>query len=194
MIGTLLVISGPVGIGKSTAAIQTARELRKRGMPTSILDLDEIYRMLRQEEGFDNQDTWRHARQAAANLAAFAFHRIAKVVIVEGSFHTEAELLDLTSGQNVSHRVVLVSLCAPFSEVHKRVMNDADPRRVASKIPAFLEQLYAEFEAALPYLRCRGHCLDVGNLSVGQVGTELASLVVSADANAEISHSQRLPT
>lgn len=174
----LLLISGPVGIGKSSAALLTAQRLRAAGVPTAVLDLDEIYKMLRQRDGFSEPQVWQHARRAAAQLAAYAWQQLARVVIVEGSFHTQEELDELRSGAGDA-TCHLVSLCAPYEIVHQRVMHDPDPRRVASKVPAFLQQLYAEFEAALPLLREQGWCLDVGALTAEQVAQRLADEILS---------------
>ena len=55
---TLLIISGPIASGKSTAAELVAAEFRGRGRSTALVDLDRLY----------------HRRAEAQNLT-HAYHR-----------------------------------------------------------------------------------------------------------------------
>ncbi len=100
--------------------------------------------MARQREGFDDQDTWRVARHSAAVLADHFFAQFASVVIVEGGFYTEVEQHQFIDALQSRPRVVFVTLHASFETVHARVVADTDPGRVASKVSAFLRDLYAE--------------------------------------------------
>ena len=178
---TLVVLTGPVGVGKSTSANAAARDLRASGASVACLDLDQLYCMVRQRDGFDDQATWRAARQTAAVLVDHFFERVASVVIVEGGFLTEAEQHDLIDQLHSQPHTLFVTLHASFDTVHARVMADIDPHRVASKVPAFLKHLYtAEYEAALPFLRGATTCIDVENSDVEQVGKQIAELIKSS--------------
>jgi shikimate kinase len=174
---TLLVLTGPVGVGKSTTASAAARQLRGFGLAVACIDLDQIYCMIRQREGFDDQDTWRMARQSAAALADHFFNRVASIVIVEGGFLTQEEQDELIEALPSKPHTEFVTLHASFDTVHARVIADSDPGRVASKVPAILKELYVEYEAALPFLRETTKCIQVDNCSVEQVATHISVLV-----------------
>lgn len=176
---TLVVLTGPVGVGKSTCALAAARHLRSAGLSVACLDLDQFYCMARQREGFDDQDTWRVARRSAAVLTDHFFEQFASVVIVGGEFFTEVEQKQLLEVLQSRPHVVFVTLHALFDTVHTRVMADTDPGRVASKVPAFLRQLYAEYETALPFLSSASTVMQVEDLDVEQVGRHIAALVRS---------------
>ncbi len=177
---TLVVLTGPVGVGKSASANVAVRDLRASGVSVACLDLDQLYCIVRQRDGFDDQVTWRDARQTAAVLSEHFFARLASIVIVEGGFLTEAEQRELIDGLQSQPHTLFVTLHASFDTVHTRVMADIDPHRVASKVPAILKQLYTEYEAALPFLRVATTCIDVENLDVEQVGKRIAELVKGA--------------
>lgn len=177
---TLVVLTGPVGVGKSTSANAAARDLRAFGASVACLDLDQLYCMVRQRDGFDDQATWRAARQTAAVLSDHFLQRVANVVIVEGGFLTEVEQHELIDQLRSQSNTVFVTLHASFDTVHARVMADTDPDRVASKVPAFLRHLYAEYEAAMPFLRDATTCIEVDHSDVEQVGKQIAALVKGA--------------
>ncbi|QTN27361.1 adenylyl-sulfate kinase [Rhodoferax sp. AJA081-3] len=180
---TLVVLTGPVGVGKSTSAHAVARHLRSAGVPVACLDLDQLYCMTRQREGFDDQDTWRIARHSAAVLTEHFFEQFANVVIVEGGFFNKTEQHQLVDALQSRPRLVFVTLHASFDTVQGRVMDDADPGRIASKVPAFLRHLYAEYEAALPFLRDASTGIQADDADAEQVGRQIAALVTSARGN-----------
>lgn len=174
---TLVVLTGPVGVGKSTTAGATARILRGHGLTVACIDLDQIYCMIRQRDGFDDQRTWLSARKAAAALTEHFFGHVASVVIVEGGFVTESEQCELLEALRSTPRTEIVNLHAPFHIVQARVMNDSDPGRVASKVPTILKQLYVEYEASLPFLQRNTKCIDVQSYNVEQVAMQVAAIV-----------------
>jgi hypothetical protein len=143
----------------------------------ACIDLDQIYCMIRQRDGFDDQGTWLSARHAAAALAEHFFRRAARVVIVEGGFLTESEQGELLEALHSKPRTEIVNLHAPFDTVQARVMNDSDPGRVASKVPTILKQLYAEYETALPFLQRATKCIDVHRCNIEQVAMQVAAIV-----------------
>jgi shikimate kinase len=180
---TLVVITGPVGVGKSTAANVSARQLRATGLSVACVDLDQLYCMARQQDGFDDEGTWRIARQTAAHLCDHFFQCVASVVIVEGGFLKKEEQDELVDGLNAKPHIHFITLHASYETVQTRVMADADPGRVASKIPSILRRLYTEYEAALPFLRNASNFLQVDTHDVEQVGEQIA-IIVNATADA----------
>ncbi len=178
----LLVLTGTVGVGKSTSANTTAKQLRLYGLSVAWIDLDLVYGMLRQREGFDDPDIWRATRRCAAVMASHCFADASDVVIVEGGVHTPDELADIVDAPQAQHEAVFVSLHARYETVHARVMADSDPGRVASKVPALLQRLYTEYDAAAPFLREASTCIGLDALSAEQAGQHIAALVMAARA------------
>jgi shikimate kinase len=176
----LVVLTGPVGIGKSKTANAAARVLRGYGMTTACVDLDQIYCMIRQSDGFDSQGTWLSARQITAALTEHFFEKIARVVIVEGGFITEAEQRELLDALQSKPRIEIITLHAPFDTVYVQ-MADSDPGRVASKVPTILKQLYFEYETALPYLEKSTKLIDVERYDLEQVALKVAAVVQGGD-------------
>ncbi len=168
---TLLLLTGPVGVGKSSTAQVAARLLRAQGIGTACVDLDQLYVMARQEEGFGSAATWQLARQSALLLAEKFLQTQVEVVIVEGGLLVADDLHDLQPSPGI--RRCFVSLHASFKTVSARVMADTDPGRVASKQPTILRALHDEYEAALPYLRERSVCIDADVRPAEAVAAEL---------------------
>ncbi len=113
-------------------------------------------------------------------LSDHFFQQVASVVIVEGGFLTEAEQHELIDALHSQPHILLVTLHASYDTVHTRVMADADPRRVASKVPAFLRYLYTEYESALPFLREGTTCIQVDSSDAEQVGKQIEALVMGS--------------
>jgi adenylylsulfate kinase-like enzyme len=84
----LVVITGPVGGGKSTVALALADRFRESRRTAAVIDLDVVYCMARQGEGFDEANVWNTARHGAAALADAFFAEGMEAVIVEGEFFT----------------------------------------------------------------------------------------------------------
>lgn len=178
---TLVVLTGPVGVGKSTTAGAAARILRESGLTVACIDLDQIYCMIRQRPSFDDQGTWLLARQSTAALAEHFFGCVASVVIVEGGFLTKSEQCELLEALQSKPRTEVITLHASFETVYARVMADTDPGRVASKVPTILRQLYVEYEDALPFLRENTKCIDVNNHDVEHVAMQVAAMLKCGD-------------
>jgi shikimate kinase len=154
----LLVITGPVGGGKSTVALALAERFRAAGRTTAVIDLDVVYGMARQVAGFGEENVWATARHGAAALADAFFAEGMQVVIVEGEFFTQAELSALRDPLTapVEHR--FVTLVVSLAEALRRVAGD--PSRGLSRHPQFLARLHAQFTAALPFLRVASLLVD----------------------------------
>jgi shikimate kinase len=147
----LAIVTGPVGGGKSTVALALADRIRAAGRSAAVIDLDLVYCMARQVEGFDEANVWSVARRGAAALADAFLAEGMEVVIVEGEFFNRGEL-DALRGNlatPVEHRFVTLVVC--YEEALRRV--SGDPSRGASRDPHFLKRLHSAFVEALPYLR-----------------------------------------
>ena len=48
----LIIITGPVGAGKSTTSLALAQSLRRPDLAVAVIDLDQIYYFVRQQDGY----------------------------------------------------------------------------------------------------------------------------------------------
>lgn len=172
----LIVLTGPVGGGKSTVASAVATRFRAWGCPAAVIDLDVVYRMVRQGDDYADEETWRTARRGAAALADVFFDDGARLVVVEGGFFTEDECDELRSHMTSSPVFRLAALNVSFEEALGRAQADPDPGRVVTRDPDTLRALHAEFTDALPFLHDRGLVVDAD----GSSPEELAELIYDA--------------
>jgi len=175
----LIILTGPVGGGKSTVARALARQLRASGLQTAVLDLDLLYCMARQSDGFDDRPIWTTARRGAAALADSFYRSGMSVVIVEGSFLDSQDLRELrealTSGVNETFIALQVSATAALW----RAQGDPDPSRVVSRDAGVQKVLYAEFEKALPFLRSVSRMLAADEASPEELARSICESVLA---------------
>src|SRR4051794_18232006 len=88
----LIIITGPVGAGKSTTSLVLAQSLRRPDLAVAVIDLDQMYGFVRQQDGYGEQTAWVRARQGAAALTDCLFATGMSVVIVDGEFFNAEEL------------------------------------------------------------------------------------------------------
>ncbi len=175
----LVVLTGPVGGGKSTAALALAVRLRASDRPTAVIDLDLLYCMARQRDGFDDEEVWRIARQGAVVLANHFFESGAIVVVVEGGLFTQEECDDLCDHVASGARARIVTLDVSFEQTLARVRSDPDPGRVVSRDPRALRILHEQFVSALPFLSACSLVLDANSLSPDELAQAMAEAVLA---------------
>ena len=168
----LVVITGPVGGGKSTVSLAVADRFRQSGRMAAVIDLDMVYCMARQAQGYDELSVWTTARHGAAALADAFFADGIDAVIVEGEFFTQAELDVLCDSLATPVELRFVSLVVSYEQALRRVLGD--PSRGASRDPEFLKRLHAQFVAALPFLRAASRMVEADRQTPG----ELAACIV----------------
>lgn len=147
----LMLLTGPVGGGKSTVALAVADRFREVGRAVAVIDLDLIYRMARQRDGFDEMEAWHTARRGAAALADAFFTCGLDVVVVEGGIYSQEARDDLREHLSSAVLEMFITLHVSHEETLRRTQ--ADPGRVTTSDPDFLRRLYREFERALPFVR-----------------------------------------
>jgi len=166
------MLTGAVGAGKSTTALALAVHLRSLGRTVAVVDLDEVYCMVRQHDDWDEPSWWAVARRAAAALADSFFASGLDAVVIEGEFFTPDEcrqLLDsLVSKVDQGYFTLMVS----YEEALRRVQGDSS--RGASRDPKFLKWLHDNFAKALPYLESASVVLRADD----RTPEELAALMV----------------
>lgn len=174
----LIVITGPVGAGKSTTSLALAQALRRPDVTVAVIDLDQMYGFVRQQAGYGEQAAWMRARQGAAALADCWFATGLTVVIVDGEFFNAAELDALLTSIQSPVVTAFFTLRLTYASALARVQGD--PTRGASKNPVFLQQLHTQFAAALPFLEEKSMVLNTDALTLAQVVAQLVATLERA--------------
>lgn len=172
----LIVITGPVGAGKSTTGVALAATLRRAGVEVALLDLDELYLIVRQQDGYGEPAAWARARHGAGALASALFSTAMAVVIVEGEFFSADELDALLTPIPADVIRYVFTLRVSYARVLAHVQGD--PSRGASRDPAFLHWLHTSFVQALPFLEHASTVLDTDALTLEQI---VARIVAALD-------------
>jgi hypothetical protein len=175
---SLIIITGPVGGGKSTTSLALARSLRRPDVTAAVIDLDQVYGFVRQQDGYDEPLAWWRARQGAAALANTCFHTGMGVVIVEGEFFNAEELGAVTALIDAPVVCHFVTLRLSYARALARVQGDLS--RGASKNPATLKWLHESFVQALAFLETASVVIDTDDLAQDAVVTRLVALVSKA--------------
>jgi adenylylsulfate kinase-like enzyme len=137
----VIVITGPIASGKSTAARELARSLETEGVRTAVLDLDVVHDALIANGSTPDDSSWTEARHRAA-MAANAFSRDGvAVVIAEGSFNLPTDRAAFDQDLVVNSGPVYVTLQISFAEALRRARGD--PTRDRSRDPLFLGSYFA---------------------------------------------------
>lgn len=179
----LVLLTGPVGGGKSTVALALADHLRQSGRAAAVIDLDLVYCMARQVDGFGEADTWQTARRGAAALADAFFASGLEVVVIEGGFFSEEECEELRDHLVSSVHERLVTLDVSYGEALRRAQGDPDPTRVVSRDPQVLQRLHTQFVSALPFLKASSFVVEADRLTPQELARSIAETML-ADAGA----------
>jgi shikimate kinase len=150
---TLVIITGPVGAGKSTTSQAIARALQSKNVSTAVIDLDEVYCMARQQADFNDRKMWTTARRASAALTESFYASGLQAVIVEGGFLSALEFAELREYVTSQVSEFFFTLFTSAPTAFNRAQEDPNPGRVVSRLPEVQANLYAEFDEALPFLR-----------------------------------------
>lgn len=179
----LIVITGPVGAGKSTTSLALAQALRRPDVAVAVIDLDQMYGFVRQQAGYGEQTAWMRARQGAAALADCWFATEMAVVIVDGEFFNAEELDALLAPLQSPVAYAFFTLRLTYESALARVQGD--PSRGDSKNPAFLKWLHTQFTQALPFLEEKSIVIDTDALTMEQV---VARLIAAMEHAKSINH------
>ena len=178
----LLVITGPVGAGKSTTSLALAQALRRTNLLVAVIDLDQMYSFVRQQDGYGELVAWERARHGAAALATALFATHMSIVIVEGEFFTADELNTLITliPPNIEHYFFTLRLS--YERAFERVQGD--PSRGASKDPSFLLSLHTAFAQALPFLDAASVVIDTDAFTQEEVVAQLIAMLHKREQSA----------
>jgi energy-coupling factor transporter ATP-binding protein EcfA2 len=169
-----LIITGSVGAGKSTLALALAELLRRESaMTVAVIDLDIVYCMLRQKDGFAELELWPVARRACAALTASLFAHGFDAVVLEGEFFTPLHFEEVLAEAPDLPPSTRFTLNVSYAETLRRVA--LDPSRGASKNPEFLMQLHTGFVAALPFLRQHTTIMEADRQTPRELAVQIAA-------------------
>jgi predicted kinase len=135
----LIVVSGPIGAGKSTLAYELAGRFANMGSPAVALELDQIADMIRRSDPLPNPlDVWQWARRGAASLSKALFSSGAVAVIIEGDFWWPPGRAELLASLDPEVKPYFVTLTVSYEEALRRVQGE--PSRKMSRDPIFLKR------------------------------------------------------
>ncbi|MBA3764763.1 MAG: hypothetical protein H0X05_04555 [Actinobacteria bacterium] len=170
----LIVISGPIGAGKSTVANGLGRRFVDSGLSAAVVDLDDVVAMIRAPlELFDW--SWERARRIHGQVIAAWLHSGVHAVIAHGPIHTAAEDAALVADiPGLVPRRVRVR--APYDVALERIKDDLT--RGVSKDPTFLRSAHERFCELLPSIPACEWDFDTTRISATEITDTLRTALI----------------
>jgi shikimate kinase len=173
----LVVLTGPIGSGKSTAAELLARRVATAGHTAALADLDDIAFM--QRGRLDLGEFWRRAGAAHCVLVRIWFEHGVDVVIAHGPFFESNTYDELFATSPPGRSTLHVLLRVSYDDALARVSNDADRGPHAlSKDPEFLRSTHDAFTALETTLPATDLEIDTSELAPEEIAERLAAEVL----------------
>jgi shikimate kinase len=170
----LIVITGPIGAGKSVVANSLADRFAAADLSAVSVDLDDVVAMLRAP--LDQlESSWDCARRIHGSLTAAWFRSGVDAVIAHGPFYTAAEIAAVVADLpgSAPRRVMLR---VPFDVAFERVKDD--PMRGLSKDPRFLRATHDRFCELLPSMPACEWDFDTTKIPVSGIVATLADAMI----------------
>ncbi len=141
----LIVITGPIASGKTSTAEALAAWARNHGMTAVAIDTDVMVEMAMGPL----RTAWTLAHfRTGVQIAAAAIDRLTELdadhIVLAGPFFRLADRTLLLAALRTSPAIHFVTLRTTLEETLRRC--EADPTRVVTKDPAFVERIYAEID------------------------------------------------
>lgn len=114
----VLVITGPVGVGKTSTAIAIGEELKRAGTPHAVIDADWLRwaTPIPPDDPFNSRMGFKNLGAIAANFRAAGARWLVVADIVEGDAERAAYRATIPDAA-----LIIVRLRAPIDEVHRRL-------------------------------------------------------------------------
>lgn len=166
-LSTLVVITGPIGAGKSTVAARlTRRFARDAGLSVANVDLDDVAFM---QAGLDDvPELWRRAGLAHVAMVRAWFDSGVDVVVAHGPFFESRSYDELFATATDVHHVLLR---IDYDTALARVTADSD--RGISKDPGFLRMTHDAFAAIEPTLPSVDLVIETAELTADGVADRI---------------------
>lgn len=178
---TIVLLTGPVGGGKTTTSVALAEQLRARDRPTGVIDLDVLYPMAQQTEPrYADIATWRIVYRSAAVLAETFFESGLEIVVVEGGFFSAEEHGWLCDYLRSDLAVLLFALDVSWDETLRRVRGDPNRYRVGPPNSAVVRWHYDAFARSRPWLRDMGVVVAADKRTPEELARTIADAVLAA--------------
>jgi adenylylsulfate kinase-like enzyme len=179
--GVVIVITGPIASGKSTAANALARELELIDVRAEVIDLDRVHDRLIANGSTADDSTWTLARRETATVAKAFLEEGVAVVIAEGSFSVPSDRAAFAQHLRTSSGLAFVTLQVSFEEALRRAQSD--PTRGRSRDPQFLGSHFAARQEVLAAIPKTDIVIDTEQTTATAAAKEIALwLVRSAHA------------
>lgn len=164
-----LLLNGTVGVGKSTTLEAVGAELRRRGEPHTLLDVDELRRTWPSptHDPFHLDLTLRNLATVAANAAAAGSERLVLAGVLESAGERE-RYADAVGGD-----LTLVRLTLPLAAVQERIArrHAGDPEGLAWHL-----RRAPELAAILDAAAADHHVVDADGLTPEALATRILAL------------------
>jgi len=148
----LVVLTGPIGAGKSSVAELVSRRVAWTGLTAAVADLDDVAFM--QRGRIDLEEFWRRAGITHCALVRSWFAVGVDVVVAHGPFFESRSYDELFATAPGDATVLHVLLRVSYEEAVARVTSDTERGATAiSRDPEFLRSTHSAFrerESALP--------------------------------------------
>ncbi|HEY8591127.1 MAG TPA: hypothetical protein VIL55_16390 [Naasia sp.] len=138
----LVVITGPIGAGKSTVSSLLAERLLGDGLTVVVADVDDVAAMAHTPAGGEPA-TWEAAHRAHSALVRHWLTEGVDVVIAHGPIYTAMETAALLDGLPPATDVLKVLVSVDYDVALHRVA--ADTSRGLSRDPGFLRATHDRF-------------------------------------------------
>jgi predicted kinase len=171
----VVVITGPVASGKSTVALELARDLDRIHLRAAVIDLDLLHDMLTRDGPKSDDATWALARRAAATLANTFLAEGVVVVVADGSFNTPDERAAFAQRLDASVGPLYVTLRVSFEEALRRAQSD--PSRGMSRDPTFLGPYFAAVSQKLATMPVTDLVIDTEQMPAKSAAVAIARLI-----------------
>lgn len=168
-----MVLTGPIGSGKSTVAAELADRCVARGLTVAVADLDDV--AMAQRGVTDLGDLWPRGGVAHAALVDGWFAAGSDVVIAHGPF-AEADSYPALLAERPDRTAMHVVLTVPADVALQRVAADCGrPAAAISRDPDFLRATHAAFaDLDLPSADVT---VDTTTATTAQIADQLVALL-----------------